>query len=69
MEHPSHERLPSKNRGFYCVYLKNPDISPSRLPRTLLYRCKKSKQAGDKSHAVSYSKNGVRSEKIGDQME
>ena len=69
MEHPSHERLPSKNRGSYHAYLKNPDISPSKLPRTSLHRRKNSKQAGDKSHAVSYSKHSVRSEKIGEQME
>ena len=46
------KRLPAKERGSYRAYLKNPNVSPSKLPRTSLYRHKKNKEAAKKDKQI-----------------
>ena len=53
MDRPCRKRVQSRERGSYRAYLKNPNVSPSKLPRTSLYRHKKSKQIPGENHTPS----------------
>jgi len=46
------KRLPAKERGSYRAYLKDPNVSPSKLPRASLYRHKKNKEAAKKDKQI-----------------
>ena len=48
------KRLTAIDRGSYRAYLKNPNVSLSKLPRTSLYRRKKNEQAAGESPADSF---------------
>lgn len=49
------KRLPAKERGSYGAYLKDPNVSPSKLPRTSRYQRKKiNKQAAGESPTDSF---------------
>ena len=55
MDHPPKKKSSSKERGSYRSFLNNPNVSPSKLPRTSSYRHNKKKKTGQRSDASAAS--------------